>query len=228
MLSPPTIPREAQKGEQMLIPSPMDREKIATKAIHGTTTVGLIAGDYVVLAADKRATAGTLIASRRVKKIVKLTDYSAMTISGLVADAQALADIIREESRFYALSYGTKLSVKGIATLLANILFSSKSFPYIVQLIVGGYDVKPRLYTLDLYGSITEESYTATGSGSPVAYGVLESHYKENLTLDEAISIAAKAIRSAILRDSATGDGIDVVIIGPDNYYEERFVPFKQ
>ncbi len=223
-----TISLPSKAGEHKLIPIPADRDNLAAKAIHGTTTVGLIVGDYVVLAADKRATAGTLIASRRVKKIVKLTDYSAMTISGLVADAQALADIIREESRFYLLTHGRKLSVKGIATLLANILFSSKYFPYIVQLIVGGYDTKPRLYTLDLYGSITEETYTATGSGSPVAYGVLESHYHENLTLDEAVSIAAKAIRSAILRDSATGDGIDVVIIGPENYFEERFVPFKQ
>ncbi|MCE4625291.1 MAG: archaeal proteasome endopeptidase complex subunit beta [Desulfurococcales archaeon] len=201
-------------------------DKLA-RALHGTTTVGLIAGDYVVLAADKRATAGTLIASRRVKKIVKITDYSAMTISGLVADAQNLADIVREESRYYALMTGVRLSVKGIATLLANILFSSKFFPYIVQLIVGGYDVKPRIYVLDLYGSITEEKYAATGSGSPVAYGVLEEMYRDDLTLDEAIDIARKAIRTAILRDSATGDGIDVVIIGKDKY-EEKFIPFTR
>jgi proteasome beta subunit len=196
------------------------------KAIHGTTTVGLIADNRVILAADKRATAGTLIASRRVTKIIKLTDYSAMTISGLVADAQALADIVREESRFYALTMGTKLSVKGIATLLSNILFSSKFFPYIVQLIVGGYDTKPRLYVLDLYGSITEEQYAATGSGSPVAYGVLEEQYRPDLTLDEAVEIAAKAVKSAILRDSATGDGIDIVIIG-ENEFKKIFKPIR-
>ncbi len=201
--------------------------EIPEKAIHGTTTVGLIARDYVVLAADKRATAGTLIASRRVKKIVRLTNYSAMTISGLVADAQALADMIREESRYYHLSTGKPLSVRGIATLLSNMLFYNKYFPYIVQLIVGGYDVKPRLYTLDLYGSITEDEYTATGSGSPVAYGVLEDNYRRDLTLDEAIEIARKAVRAAILRDSATGDGIDVVIIGK-NKFEEKFIPFTK
>jgi len=198
----------------------------APKAVHGTTTVGLIASDYVILAADKRATAGTLIASRRVKKIVKITDRAAMTVSGLVADAQALADILREEARFYELTHGVKLSIRGLATLLSNILFSSKWFPYLVQLIVGGYDVKPRLYTLDPYGSITEDQYTATGSGSPVAYGVLEDYYREDLTVDEAIEVAKKALKSAILRDSATGDGIDVVIIGKDKY-EERFIPFK-
>lgn len=197
------------------------------KAIHGTTTVGLIAGDSVILAADKRATAGTLIASRRVKKIVKITDRAAMTVSGLVADAQALADVVREEARLYQLMHGVKLSIKGLATLLSNILFSSKWFPYLVQLIVGGYDVKPRLYTLDPYGSITEDNFTATGSGSPVAYGVLEDYYREDLTVEEAIEIARRALWSAIRRDSATGDGIDVVIINSKGY-EERFIPFTK
>jgi len=204
----------------------IDEAKLA-RALHGTTTVGIVTRDHVVLAADKRATAGTMIASRRVKKIVKINEYSAMTISGLVADAQNLADIVREESRYYILTTGVRLSVKGIATLLANILFSNKFFPYIVQLIVGGYDIKPRLYVLDLYGSITEETYAATGSGSPVAYGVLEDYYREDLTVEEAVEIAKKAIRTAILRDSATGDGIDVTIIGKDSY-KEMFVPFKQ
>ncbi len=192
----------------------------------GTTTVGLIAGDHVVLAADKRATAGFMIASRRVKKIVKLTDYAAMTVSGVVADAQALADIVREEARLYEMTHGRRLSVKGIATLLSNILFSSKFFPFIVQLIVGGYDEAPRLYTLDFFGSITEDRYTATGSGSPVAYGVLEERYRDDLTVDEAVEIAVQAVRSAMLRDAASGDGVDVVIIGP-NSYEEKFIPFK-
>ena len=190
----------------------------------GTTTVGLIAGDKVVLAADKRATAGYLIASRRVKKIVKLVDYTAMTVSGLVADAQALADIIREEARLYEMTHGRRLSVKGIATLLSNILFSSKWYPYIVQLIVGGYDNRPRLYTLDLFGSITEDKFTATGSGSPVAYGVLEERYRDDLTVEEAVKIAVAAVRSAMLRDAASGDGIDVVVIGK-NSYEEKYIP---
>ncbi len=216
------------QGSIMLpgVPSDLGGHSRNARVLHGTTTVGLIADDKVILAADKRATAGTLIASRRVKKIVKITDYAAMTVSGLVADAQALADIVREETRYYQLVNGVRLSVKGIATLLSNILFSSKWFPYLVQLIVGGYDVKPRLYTLDFYGSITEEKFTATGSGSPVAYGVLEENYRDNLTLDEAISIAERAIRSAIMRDSATGDGIDIVIIGKDSY-TEKFIPFK-
>ncbi len=193
---------------------------------HGTTTVGLIAGDHVILAADKRATAGFFIASRKVKKIVKITDYAAMTISGLVADAQTLAEFVREEAKFYELTYNVKPTVKWIANLLSTILFSSKWFPYIVQLIVGGYDVKPRIYTLDPYGSVTEEKYTATGSGSPVAIGVIESEYREDLTLDEAMHLAAKAVKAATLRDVASGDGVDVLAIGKDVMIE-KFIPLK-
>jgi proteasome beta subunit len=191
----------------------------------GTTTVGLVAGDYVVLAADKRATAGFMIASRRVKKIVKLTDYAVMTMAGLVADAQMLADILRSEAKLYELDTGARMSVKGIAVLLSNILFSYKALPFIVQVLVGGYDVKPRLYLLDLFGSITEEKLAATGSGSPVAYGVLEQHYREDLSLDEAVKIATAAIRASTLRDAASGDGVDIAIVGR-GFIEEKFIPF--
>ena len=204
---------------------PVDREG-TPPGWHGTTTVGLIAGDHVVLAADKRATAGYFIASRRVKKIVRITDYAAMTISGLVADAQALADTLREEARLYEMTYKTRPTVRWLATLLSNILFYSKWFPYIVQLIVGGYDSKPRLYTLDLYGSVTEETYTATGSGSPVALGVIEDSYRPDLPLDEAVDLAARAVRAATLRDVASGDGVDVLVIGK-NRIEEKFIPLK-
>ncbi|MEM4738495.1 MAG: archaeal proteasome endopeptidase complex subunit beta [Acidilobaceae archaeon] len=191
----------------------------------GTTTVGLIARDKIILAADKRATEGFMIASRRVKKIVKITDYAAMTMAGLVADAQVLADILREEARLYELDTGVRMSIKSIATLLSNILFSYKFFPFIVQVLIGGYDDRPRLYTLDPFGSIIEEKFAATGSGSPIAYGVLEEHYSDNLTIDDAVKIVASAIRSAMLRDVASGDGIDIVMIGK-NMYEEKFIPF--
>ncbi|WP_460126215.1 archaeal proteasome endopeptidase complex subunit beta [Stetteria hydrogenophila] len=194
---------------------------------HGTTTVGLIAADHVVLAADKRATAGYLIASRRVKKIVRITDYAAMTISGLVADAQSLADAVREEARLYELTYRVRPSVRWLASLLSAILFSSKWYPYIVQLIVGGYDEKPRLYTLDPYGSLVEEKYTATGSGSPVAIGVIEDGYREDMSLDEAMQLAANAVKAATLRDAASGDGVDVMAIGKGGRVVEKLIPLR-
>ena len=188
---------------------------------HGTTTVGIKVKDGVVLAADKRATAGHLIASRTVKKIVKITDNVAMTIAGVVADAQSLADTVKAEMEYYSISSKVKPKVRNYANLLARILFSSKWFPYIVQLIVGGYDDSPRLYTLDWYGSILEEdAFTSTGSGSPIAFGVLEEGYNENMSIDEAVELARKAVRAATRRDSASGDGVDVLIITRDGSKE--------
>ncbi|MCE4607474.1 MAG: archaeal proteasome endopeptidase complex subunit beta [Caldisphaeraceae archaeon] len=203
-----------------------DREA-PLKAFHGTTTVGFIINNAVILAADKRATAGTLIASRSVKKIVRITDYAAVTIAGLVADAQMLADSIREEARYYEISNNKRMTVKSMATLLANVLFSTKYYPYLVQLIVGGYDSRPRLYSLDYFGSITEEKMTSTGSGSPVALGVLEREYVQDMEIEKAIDLAAKAVKVAILRDSATGDGVDVIAITQNNIIE-RFIPLRQ
>ncbi|MCX8195672.1 MAG: archaeal proteasome endopeptidase complex subunit beta [Acidilobaceae archaeon] len=200
----------------------MELKPLAT----GTTTVGLIAGDAVILGADKRATAGYLIASRRVRKIARITDYAAMTMAGLVADAQALVDFLKEEARLYELETGSRMSVRSIATLLSNILFSYKFFPFLVQVLVGGYDDRPRLYALDPYGGLTEERFASTGSGSPVAYGVLEENYREDLSVDEAVKLAVSAVRSAMLRDVASGDGVDVVIISKGSYVE-KFIPFS-
>ena len=191
-----------------------------------TTTVGMVLRDYVVLAADRRATAGYYIAHKRTRKIVKITDYMAMTTSGLVADAQALADILREELRYYELTTGRRASVQAAANILAAIIYSSARFyPYIVQLLLGGYDTAPRLYMIDWFGTVTSEKYTATGSGSPVALGVIEEGYREDLGLDEAIDLAVKAVRAAMERDTATGNGIDVVVIGKEKYITKSFPP---
>lgn len=180
-----------------------------------------------MLAADKRATAGHLIASRKAKKIIKITDRAAITISGLVADAQMLADSLRENMRFYEITNNRSMPIRALATLLSNILFSSRWYPYIVQIILGGIDTSPRLYVLDLYGSITEErDFTATGSGSPIALGVLESRYRPDLPLEDAVNLAYEAVKAATMRDSASGDGVDIAIISKDGYVEKH-IPLR-
>ncbi|MET1101521.1 MAG: archaeal proteasome endopeptidase complex subunit beta [Pyrodictiaceae archaeon] len=201
-----------------------DLENILSKALkHSTTTVGLKIKDHVVLAADRRATAGYYVAHKRARKILAIADYMAMTISGLVADAQILAEWLQAQIKYYYVITGKKLPVQAAATILATILNSSKFFPYIVQLILGGYDTAPRLFTLDWFGTLTEEKYVATGSGSPVALGLLEDEYSEDLDLDSAIDLARRAVLSAIKRDSFTGNGVDVVVIGRDGIREYSF-----
>lgn len=196
-----------------------------------TTTVGLTLRDYVVLAADKRATAGPAVYHKAVKKIAKITDRAAMTISGLVADAQILVDNMRYIVREYELSTGRPMSIRAMASNLSLILSTYlRIYPFIVQLLLGGYDEKegPSLYYLDLYGTVTREKYMATGSGSPVAFGVLESGYREDLTLEAAVDLAVKAVTAALSRDGFSGEGVDVLVIGRDGVVLEKTIQLKK
>ena len=184
----------------------------------GTTTVGLICKDAVVMAADKRASMGYLIASKDVDKILKITERIALTIAGAASDGQMLAKFLKAEMELYKLNSGTEPSLSVASNLMANIVFEkAKSFiPYYIQLIMGGLDEgnEPALYSLDMGGSIIKEKqYYSTGSGSPMAFGVLEDNYKDGMSTEQAIELAIRAISAAMKRDCATGEGIDVIVI---------------
>jgi proteasome beta subunit len=196
-----------------------------------TTTVGVTTGDFVVLAADRRATAGSAVYHKAVRKIAKITDKAAMTISGLVADAQVLVENMRYIARDYEVSFGKPMSIKSMASTLSLILSTYlRVYPFIVQLLLGGYDdvEGPSLYYLDLYGTVTREKYMATGSGSPVAFGVLETGFKENMSVEEAVDLAVKAVNAALMRDGFTGEGIDVLVIGRQGVVLEKTIQLKK
>lgn len=191
--------------------------------LHGTTTVGLQASDGVVLATDTRATAGFLyIAHRHVKKLAKIDEHIAMTIAGSVADAQNVVDVLRYHANIYKLENRVPMPVKSCARLASNIFFSQRfPYPYIVEILVGGHDNEgPTVFNVDLFGSLNKEKFVSTGSGSPVAYGILESEFKEGMSVEEASKIAARAIAAAIKRNAGTGDGVDVAIIDKNGYRE--------
>lgn len=183
------------------------------KFAKGTTTVGVLFKDGVVVAADKRATMGNLIQSKTVDKIIPIGDRMAMTIAGGVGDAQSLSRMLKAELELYKYSRGAPISVQGAATLLANILQGNKYFPYYVGLILAGYDNAAKLYDFDPFGGLLEHKYVSTGSGSVVAYGVLDEYYKEGMARDEALKLAAKAVNAAMKRDVFTGEGIDVMYV---------------
>jgi len=184
-------------------------EKLKT----GTTTVAVVCKDGVVLASDRRATMGYLIASKDVDKIFAIDEHLAMTIAGGVGDAQMLIRWMQAEAKLYRLRHGRPITVESAATLLANILAQYKYFPFFVQLLLGGYDERPRVFSIDMLGGVTEEKYTSTGSGSPVAYGVLEELYSEEQVIAESVRVAAKAVSAAIQRDAGTGERVDLVIV---------------
>lgn len=197
-------------------------EYIANQIKKGTTTCALTCSDGVVLAADTRASAGMFIADRRVMKIQNVDKHLGMTIAGGVADAQNLVDTMRYNANLYRIGNKRIIPVQSAARLCSNILFNQRYFPYYVQIIMAGYEGKGvgQIYNIDLFGSLTEEKFISTGSGSPVAYGYLESEFKENMSVDEAYKVALQAIAAAIRRNAGTGDGINVVIIDKNGYRE--------
>ena len=186
----------------------------------GTTTVALVGTDGVVMAADMRASMGYLIANKEAEKVNVIDDHMAMTIAGSVGDAQTLIRWMRAETSIYKMNNSKGMPVKSAATLLANILQGNKYYPFMVQLILGGYDFEegPTIFSLDAIGGVTTEKYTSTGSGSPIAYGLLESQYKEGLTVKELLPIAVNAITVAMKRDIASGDGINLISISKNGY----------
>jgi len=188
-------------------------EPEAKKFKKGTTTVGILCSDGVIIGAEKRATMGNLIANKDVRKIIEIQPHIGLTMAGSVADAQMIGRIMKAETALYNVQRKRIISVEGAATLLSNILQFNKYFPYWVQLLMAGYDEKPRLYSLDAVGSVLEEKITSTGSGSPIAYGVLEDRYVENKPMKDNIPIIAKAIKAAMERDAFSGNGIDIATI---------------
>lgn len=195
---------------------------IAEQIKKGTTTCALTCTDGVVLAADTRASAGFFIADRHVMKIQKVDRHLGMTIAGGVADAQNLVDVMRYNANIYRISNREIMPVNSAARLCSNVLFNQRYFPYYVQIILAGYDNKSggQIYNIDLFGSMTSEKYISTGSGSPVAYGYLESEYKEGSSVNEAYKVAIQAVAAAIRRNAGTGDNINAVIIDKDGYRE--------
>ena len=186
----------------------------------GTTTVGIVCKDSVILAADKKATAGYLIADKDVKKVVKLNDYTAVTTAGSVSEIQLLTKWAKAEINLKKYKSNKDPSVKEEANLLGGLVYSKirSYFPGIAHFILAGND-KEGNHLYDIYpdGSLSlHKKFVASGSGSVMAYGVLETLYKEGLSTEEGIKLAIKAINAAIQRDIASGEGIDIYTISEE------------
>ena len=186
----------------------------------GTTTVGMIAKDCVVLASDQRATMGFLIANKTAKKIFKVTDRIGATIAGSVADAQNIMDLLKAEAKLFEIQRGRPIRVKALTRLLSNIMFQGRG-AYMLACVVGGFDDEgAQVYYTDFVGSVIPDKFVSTGSGSPVALGVMEAEYKDDLTKKKAIELGVRAVAAAIERDAASGNSILVSVIDKDGYQE--------
>ena len=187
----------------------------------GTTTLGMVCKEGVVIATEQRATMGTLIAHKATKKLYKIDEHLALATAGLVGDLQVLARYLNAEANLYRLKRTVRMPVKSAATLMSNIMNQRKFAPYYVQLILGGYDdTGGYVYSLDAAGGAIPDKYTAGGSGSPYVFGVLEDNYKDDMTPDEGIDLAVRAITAAKNRDSASGGMISVAVITKEGFKE--------
>ena len=181
-----------------------------------TTTVGIRTKDGVVLAADKRASKGFFVGSKVVQKIFALDDATAVAIAGQMSDAEYLVSLAKAERRLLTLRRGFPLSVRESARLISSIVYNGmKSYnPFFVELVVAGVDREgAHVYTNDMSGAVTSEDFMSSGSGSPIAYGVLEQGYRQEIALDDARKLAESAVRAAMERDPGSGNGVDVLVL---------------
>jgi proteasome beta subunit len=190
--------------------------------IPGATTIGVVCADGVILASEKRVTYGYLVVSKGAKKVFKITDQIGAACAGLVGDMQILTREVEAQASLFSMDVGRRISVRSAAKLMSVILFNRRYAPLITQTIVGGLDEEgPSLYVLDVLGSLIPDKYAVVGSGTEIAMGVLEEGYKEELSVEEAKALVARAIKSAISRDAMSGDGIDFLVITKEGITEE-------
>jgi len=190
--------------------------------VPGATTVGVVCQNGVILASEKRVSYGYLVVSKGGKKVFKITDHIGAACAGLVSDMQILVREVDAYANLFGLDVGRSISVRAAAKLMSNLLFGRRLAPLITQTIVGGIDEEEAsLYVLDILGSVIPDKYAVVGSGTEIAMGVIEEGYKEDLTMEEAKNLVARAIKSAISRDIMSGDGIDFLLITKDGTREE-------
>lgn len=196
----------------------MEKEKLKT----GTTTVGIVCKDGIILAADRRASAGYMVANKKEHKVIKINDNIAITIAGLVSDVQLITKIIRAQLKLIEVRNNRPASTKQAANLLAGLVYGNirkmSMFQSIVGFLLAGKDLKGyHLYNIGIDGALTKfDDYCADGSGIMFAIGNLEANYKKDMTIGEGTKLAVQIINTAIKRDLATGNGIDVMTVTKD------------
>ncbi|GBC74487.1 MULTISPECIES: hypothetical protein [Candidatus Nitrosocaldus] len=193
----------------------------------GATAVGIAFADGVVLAAEKRVSFGTYVVSRSGKKVFKITERVGAACAGMVADMQILMRQVESIARLKSFEIRREVPPNSIGKLVSVLLFERRYFPLLTQIIIGGIDVyteKPAIYTLDPLGSILPDDYAAVGTGAEMAIGVIESAYRPDMNEQEARDLTLKAIRAAVARDAASGDGVDMLIITKNGCKEESLM----
>jgi proteasome beta subunit len=195
--------------------------------IQGATVVGLVCKDGVVLAAEKRVSWGRMVMSRSGKKVFQVTPNMGLAFAGLVSDMQALTREATAYANLFNLENNRPISVRSMAKLISNMLFQRRLMPLLMETVVGGVDGDgAAIYSMDPVGSLIPDKFITAGSGAPIAMGLLEAQFNEDIDIETGAELALSAIRSAVARDTASGDGVDMLLIRSDGI-EEKSYPMK-
>ncbi len=202
----------------------------------GTTIVGIVCKDGVVIASDRQVTAGNIVMSKKERKAFQVNDYLVMAGTGIAADIQRVPKILSAELKLKELRSHSRPSVKDAASLLGHLSYSGIRQPSMIPqqagFLLAGYneDGTTELYSIEPAGSVTKvEDYDANfGSGMPFVLGFLERNYKKDITLKEGIELAKEAIKSSTQRDVGSGYGIDIYTISKDGIKKVFEKEFKE
>lgn len=182
--------------------------------------MGITFNGGIVLASEKRIAFGNFLVSKSSKKTFSITSKVGAACAGLVADMQILTLQIAALAKIRKMELKRDVPPNTVAKMMSNMMYERRYFPLLTQVIVGGVVDKPILYTLDPLGSVLPDEYAAVGTGAEMALGVLDPQFKPNMTQEEAIDLAKRSVRSAALRDSASGDGLDILVVTKDGTKE--------
>jgi proteasome beta subunit len=187
----------------------------------GATAIGISYTEGIILAAEKRVSYGNFVVNKNTKKIFPVTEHVGAACAGMIADMQVLVRQVSALAKIRKLETKRIVATNSIAKLMSVIMFERRFFPLLTQVVVGGTEYKPQIYTLDPLGSVLPDDYASVGSGAEMALGVMDAEYKQDLSEEKARNLVIKAMKSSIQRDSSSGDGIDILTINRNNLSEE-------
>jgi proteasome beta subunit len=189
--------------------------------IPGATAVGVTYKDGVVLGAERRITLGSMVVSKKGKKVFMVTDNVGAVCAGMVADMQNLVKEVGVYAKLKELEAKRQLKASAVAKLTSVIMFERRFSPLLTQVILGGVDAKPRIWVLDPLGSLLTDEYASVGTGAEMATGVMEAGYSPGMSEKDARDLTVSSIKAAIERDSMSGNGIDLLTLDKQGFREE-------
>jgi proteasome beta subunit len=194
---------------------------MAFEFMPGATVVGISYNDGVLLAAEKRVSFGNFVVNKNIKKTFSVTDHVGAACAGMVADMQVLVRQVEALAKIRKLETRRDVPPNSVAKLMSVIMFERRYFPLLTQVIVGGINQKPEVYTLDPLGSVLPDDYAAVGTGAELALGIMDAEFKPDMSEEKVRELATRAIKVAIQRDAASGDGIDILYVTRSRHREE-------